>query len=85
MVEYLALSISGALLLLLTGSFDYYQNRLQSSIETQTSSGLDIPPVGGNDKEEPNDVHIALNPVFVGYLVSILLQIPVVLSFMGVL
>jgi len=78
MVEFVWLSMVGALLLFVTTSFDFY------SIRFDTSSSVadeDKPPAIGDSPSDSKAHQISLIPL--GYIAAVVLQIPAALSVLG--
>lgn len=87
MVEYIWLSIVGVILFLLTASFDYYTTRFGDFDRVSETTQEDFPAIGSNDDSEEIErvAHQNLDPIRLGYLISLLLQLPGALSLLRVL
>ena len=84
MVEFVWLSVIGGALLLTTAAFDYRQQQVQDTNE------VEFPAIGGPDEgsnnNRPSSVWTSLpEPVLIGYVVSLILQVPAVLSYLRVI
>lgn len=90
MVEFIWLSIVGAVVLLATGSIDYYYSRLSSDIDlhtntiSQDTSEIDVPPIGESPSKQPNESENSIL-ILIGYLVGVVLQIPALMSLVGII
>lgn len=80
MVEFVWLSVVGALLLFLTASFDFYSRRFGTSASVADE---DKPPAIGNSPSYSKDYQTS--PIPLGYIAAVVLQIPAALSVLGVI
>ena len=85
-MDYATLSIIGGILLLITAIFDYYWTRIQSSTNVSFNESPSSPkeiPVGSRPSSEQKSYLKTVRPRYIGYLLAVLLQIPVLLSELG--
>ena len=78
MIEFVWLSVVGALLLLVTASFDFYSGRFGTSASVADE---DKPPAIGGSPNDSKAYQTSLIPL--GYIVAVALQIPAALSVLG--
>jgi hypothetical protein len=84
MVEYVLFSFLGGVILLATSIFDYSRKKRESlpyGLSEKPSDPSEI-PVGSSG--EPTNGSLRIDPVLLGYLVAVVCQIPLSLSFIGV-
>lgn len=89
MIEFVGLSSLGFLLLLVIGGIEYFRPVQVNSyaVDPFDTKHNNPPPVGTPTTNESTGIiqFLSENYILVGYTIVFLLQIPLVLSFLGVL